>query len=143
LNVIDYLVKPISPGRFNKAVQKAFDYFQLKNPQTVPDFFFIKSNHQLEKISFSEVLFVEAMQNYCIIHTPARKLICYITLTAMLEKLPADRFMKVHKSYVVALERVSRLTGTSLQIESHTIPISRTHRNEVTARIANRLLFKR
>ncbi|MCE7862317.1 MAG: DNA-binding response regulator [Bacteroidetes bacterium CHB5] len=143
LNVIDYLVKPISADRFKKATQKAFDYFLLKHPQSTPDYFFIKCNHQLEKVAFNEVLFVEAMQNYCIIHTPTRKLICYITLTAMLEKLPADRFMKVHKSYVVALDRVSCLTGTSLQIESHTIPISRTLRNEVTARIANRHLFKR
>lgn len=143
LNVIDYLVKPISPDRFKKATQKVFDYYLLKHPQSTPDYFFIKCNHQLEKVAFTEVLFVEAMQNYCIIHTPARKLICYITLTAMLEKLPADRFMKVHKSYVVALDRVSRLTGTSLLIELHTIPISRTLKNEVTARIANRHLLKR
>ncbi|KXK31497.1 MAG: LytTR family two component transcriptional regulator [Bacteroidetes bacterium OLB12] len=143
LNVIDYLVKPISPDRFKKATQKAFDYFQLKNPQTVPDFFFIKSNHQLEKISFSEVLFVEAMQNYCVIHTPSRKLICYITLTAMLEKLPADRFMKVHKSFIVALDKVTGIEGSSLKIGSLVIPTSRSLKALLTERITGKTILKR
>ncbi|MBX2914003.1 MAG: response regulator transcription factor [Cyclobacteriaceae bacterium] len=143
LNVIDYLVKPISPERFKKATQKAFDYYQLKHPQTKPDFFFIKCNQQVEKILFNEVLFVEAMQNYCIIHTLARKLICYITLTAMLEKLPKDRFMKVHKSFIVALDKVTGIGGNSLKISSSVVPISRNLRQEVLGNIVGRNLLKR
>jgi DNA-binding LytR/AlgR family response regulator len=143
LNVIDYLVKPISSERFKKATQKAFDYYQLKYPQTIPDFFFIKCNQQLEKIIFNEILYVEAMQNYCIIHTLTRKLICYITLTAMLEKLPTDRFMKVHKSFIVALDKVTGIEGNSLKIRSSVIPISRNLRQEVLGNIVGRNLLKR
>lgn len=143
LNVLDYLVKPISLMRFKKATQKAFDYFLLKHPQAVPDFFFIKCNHVLEKIFFNEVLFVEAMQNYCIIHTASRKLICYITLTAMIEKLPAELFMKVHKSFVVALDKVTVIEGNSLKIRSSVIPISRNLRQQVLGKIAGGSLLKR
>lgn len=142
-NVLDYLVKPISFDRFQKATQKAFDYYSLKHPHDVPDFFFIKSNHKLEKIFFQEVLYVEAMQNYCIIHTPAHKHIGYITLTAMQEKLPADQFMKVHKSFIVALNKVTGIAGNSLTVEKVSIPISRSLRQQVSERILGRNLFKR
>lgn len=143
LSVLDYLVKPISVERFKKATQKALDYFLLKHPQTLPDYFFIKCNQQLEKILFNEVLFVEAMQNYCIIHTLTRKLICYITLTAMLEKLPTDRFMKVHKSFIVALDKVMGIEGNVLKVGQMAIPISRSLRQEVTSKITGGNLLKR
>ncbi|TXH26638.1 MAG: response regulator transcription factor [Cyclobacteriaceae bacterium] len=143
LNVLDYLVKPISVERFKKATQKAFDYFSLKHPQILPDYFFIKSNQQLEKILFNEVLFVEAMQNYCIIHTTSRKLICYVTLTAMVEKLPSDRFMKVHKSFIVALDKVTSVEGYSLKVGSSVVPMSRSLRQEVTEKITGGRLLRR
>ena len=143
LSVLDYLVKPISVERFKKATQKAFDYFSLKHPQTLPDYFFIKCNQQLEKILFNEVLFVEAMQNYCIVHTASRKLICYVTLTAMVEKLPSDRFMKVHKSFIVALDKVTGIEGSSLKIGSSVVPVSRSLRQQVTGKITGGGLLKR
>lgn len=143
LQVLDYLVKPISFDRFQKATQKALDYFSLKHPHTVPDFFFIKSNHKLEKIFFHEVLYVEAMQNYCIIHTSAQKHIGYITLTAMQEKLPADQFMKVHKSFIVAVNKITGIKGNSLTLEKVSLPISRSLRQQVSERILGRNLFKR
>lgn len=143
LNVIDYLVKPISSERFKKATQKAFDYYLLKHPTTIPDFFFIKCNQQLEKIVFNEMLYVEAMQNYCIIHTLTRKLICYITLTAMLEKLPKDRFMKVHKSFIVALDKVTGIEGSLLKVGNVDIPVSRSLRQFITKMIIGGNLLKR
>jgi DNA-binding LytR/AlgR family response regulator len=143
LNVIDYLVKPISPERFKKATQKAFDYYLLKNPQTQPDYFFIKCNQQLEKVAFNEVLYVEAMQNYCIIHTPTRKLICYITLTAILEKLPTDKFMKVHKSFIVALGKVTGIEGNLLKVGKMDVPVSRNLRQRVTEKITGGNLWRR
>lgn len=143
LNVLDYLVKPISFERFSKATQKALDYFLWKHQQTAPEHFFIKSNLKIEKINFSEVLFVEAMQNYCIIHTSGRRLICYSTLTAMQKKLPADRFMKVHKSFIVALAKVTGMDGGTLRIEKNSIPVSRTLRQLVTQKIIGNNLLKR
>lgn len=130
LQVMDYLVKPISPERFTRAVQKALDYFLLKQ-QHAPGYFFVRCDHKQEKINFKDVLFVEAMQNYCIIHTPARKFICYITLTAVIAQLPSDRFMKVHKSFVVALEKVDGIEASMLRIDTHHIPVSRSLKAEV------------
>lgn len=143
LNVIDYLVKPISFERFAKATQKAFDYFTVKNQQNAPDYFFIKCNHKLERVMLTDVLYVEAMQNYCIIHTAAQKLICYITLTAMQEKLSTDRFMKVHKSFIVAVDKVTGMQGNTIEIANATIPVSRTLRQQVQERITGNNLLKR
>lgn len=91
----------------------------------------------------TDVLYVEAMQNYCIIHTAAQKLICYITLTAMQEKLSTDRFMKVHKSFIVAVDKVTGMQGNTIEIANATIPVSRTLRQQVQERITGNNLLKR
>lgn len=144
LDVIDYLIKPISFERFKKAAQKAFDYFSLKQTNQGPvDYFFIKSNHKFERVNYAELLYVEAMQNYCIVHTSVRKLITYITLTGLIEKLPANQFIKVHKSFVVSLDKVNAVDGNEILIGSARIPISRTMKDEVLARIVGGNLLKR
>ncbi len=145
LEVIDYLIKPVSFERFKKATQKAFDYFRLRQAtQGDPvDFFFIKCNHQFERVNYTELLFVEAMQNYCIVHTLGRKLITYITLTSLLEKLPSHRFIKVHKSFIVSIEKVNAVNGNEIIIGSSRIPVSRTMKDEVMARILGDNLLSR
>lgn len=146
LDVVDYLVKPIPFDRFLKAVQKAFDFHTLRlkaGTDSVNDFFFIKCDHKFEKLSFSEVLYIESMQNYCIIHTADRKLITYITLTGLEEQLPANRFLKVHKSYIVSLERIKALDGHDILIGNARIPISRSIKDEVVNKIMGNNLFKR
>lgn len=144
LDVIDYLVKPIPFDRFLKAVQKARDYHALKQKAPpAPDYFFIKCDHKYEKVSYSEVLYVEAMQNYCIIYTPGRKLITYITLTGLEEQLPKDRFLKVHKSFIVSLEKINSLDGSEILIGTARIPISRTLKDDVLQKIMGNNLFSR
>lgn len=144
LDVMDYLVKPIMFDRFQKAVQKAYDYQLLKiSSMPSPDFFFIKCDHVFEKVQFNDVLYVEAMQNYCILHTPARKLIAYITLTGLEEKLPSVKFMKVHKSFIVNVEKITALDGNDLFIGKAQIPVSRTLKDEVMKRVMGDNLFKR
>ena len=119
LDVIDYLLKPISFDRFLKAAEKALDYYSLKQKSTVDpqsDYFFIKCDHKFEKVHFDNILYVEAMQNYCILHMSGRKLISYITLTHLQNKLPSSRFMKVHKSFIVAVDKVTGLEGNHLTL---------------------------
>ncbi|GIV37070.1 MAG: DNA-binding response regulator [Cyclobacteriaceae bacterium] len=144
LDVLDYLVKPISFDRFLKAAQKAHDYHALKHraPGT-PDYFFIKCDHKYERVSFSEVLYVEAMQNYCILYTTGRKLITYITLTGLEERLPKDRFIKVHKSFIVSLEKINAIDGNEIQIGTARIPISRAMKDKVIQKILGSNLFRR
>ena len=145
LNIIDYLVKPITFERFQIATQKAFELLLLKEKATPSgdEFFFIKCNHKIEKIHFHEVLFVEAMQNYCIIHIPKQKLICYITLSAILEKLPSHRFVKVHKSFIAAIDKIKTLHGHEIVIGETHIPVSRSFKKELTTLVTKHNLLKR
>jgi DNA-binding LytR/AlgR family response regulator len=144
LDIIDYLVKPIPFERFLKAVQKAYDYHSLKHKATLnPDYFFIKCDHKYERISYSEVLYVEAMQNYCIIYTLGRKLIAYITLTGLEEQLPKQRFLKVHKSFLVSVDKINALDGNEILIGAARIPISRSLKDEIVQKIMGNKLFKR
>src|SRR5689334_3936387 len=145
LDVIDYLVKPISFDRFLRAVQKAFDFhsLRLKAGAETENFFFIKCDHKYEKINYTDVLYVESMQNYCIIHTSDRKMITYITLSGLEEQLPPTRFLKVHKSFIVTLEKIKALDGHDILIGNARVPISRSIKDEVTAKIMGNHLFKR
>ena len=144
LDVMDYLVKPIMFDRFQKAVQKAYDYQLLRaSPMPSPDFFFIKCDHVFEKVHFNDVLYIESMQNYCILHTPSRKLIAYITLTGLEEKLPDTKFMKVHKSYIINLEKITALDGNDLFIGKAQIPVSRNLKEAVMNKVMGNNLFKR
>jgi DNA-binding LytR/AlgR family response regulator len=148
LDVVDYLVKPVSWERFIKAVQKAHDFFLLKHKAestspTPTDYFFIKCDHKFEKVNYRDVLYIEAMQNYCIIHTIERKMITYITLSSLENQLPADRFLKVHKSYLVSIEKINSLNGQEIIIGRSRIPVSRNLKEEVFAKIMGNNLYKR
>ena len=145
LDVIDYLVKPIPFDRFLKAVQKAHDFHSLRQRQGSQhsDYFFAKSNGRYERIFFDDILFVESMQNYVIIHLPLQKHIVYMTLAGVQEQLPPDSFIKVHKSYVVAAKKVATIDNNELVIQQHRIPISRNLREEVVKRIMGDNLLQR
>lgn len=145
LDVVDYLVKPIPFERFTKAVTKARDYFLYrKDPKQAPDDnLFVKSNGKLERVRLGEILFVEAMQNYVIIHRASGKLIVYLTMSGLERQLPSDRFMRVHKSFLVSLANVNTIEGHTLFIGPHRIPVSRTLREEVTRRIVGKDQLRR
>lgn len=145
LDVVDYLVKPIPFERFTKAVTKARDYFLYRqNPkQVAEDDLFVKSNGKLERVRLGEILFVEAMQNYVIIHRASGKLIVYMTMSGLERQLPSDRFMRVHKSFLVSLPNVNTIEGHTLFVGSHKIPVSRTLREEVTRRIVGKDQLRR
>ncbi|HEY4784960.1 MAG TPA: LytTR family DNA-binding domain-containing protein [Bacteroidales bacterium] len=148
LDVLDYLVKPISTDRFMKAVNKARDFFEMKRsstsaPEKTEDFFFIKSDKQFEKIFYNDLLFVQALENYVLLQTPERKYIAYITFQSMEEQLPKDRFLKIHKSYIIAISKVDGILGNQVKIKTHSLPISRNLKEEVMKTILSKNLLKR
>lgn len=146
LDIIDYLVKPIPFERFLKAVQKANDFHTLKLKAETPsthDYFFIKCDHKFEKVNFKDVLYVEAMQNYCIIHVPDRKMITYITFSGLESQLPSYKFLKVHKSFLVSLDKIKSVDSNEIIIANSRIPISRSLKEEVMKRIMGDNLLKR
>lgn len=141
LDVLDYLLKPISFDRFLKSANKAFDYFHSKQ-QTDQPYLFIKADGRLEKVNFDEILFVEALENYVAIHTAEKKLITHSTLKAMQENLPAQ-FIQPHKSYLVNMACINSIEGNVLHVGKFQVPMSKYLKEEVMERIVNNKLLKK
>lgn len=145
LDVVDYLMKPVSFERFLKAVNKAADFIRSKAPAAVaeePDYFFIKVNYTIEKILYDEVLYIEALQNYIAIHLAKRKIVSYMTISSMMQQLPASLFMRIHKSYIAALNKINSLNGNKVIIQSSALPVSRKVKDMLLERIGNKLFKK-
>lgn len=148
LDVIDYLVKPITFERFLKASQKAFEYFQLKEratQNTTPpvDYFFVRCDRKFEKVFFRDVVYIEGLQNYAVIHLHDKKLITYITLTSLENQLPKEQFLKVHKSFLVSIPHVKAIEGDEIILRNARIPMSRNLKDNVVKQILGNTLFKR
>lgn len=146
LNVTDYLVKPIAFSRFLKAVNKAKDFILLKqkdNSSENVSYFFLKVDNRFEKINYDDILFAEALQNYVAIHTTEKKMLSYITFSQVEKQLPADRFIKVHKSYIVAFDKIKSVEGNIINIAQHQVPVSRGMKDEVMQKIVFDKLIKR
>jgi len=148
LDVLDYLVKPFSFERFLKACNKARDYHQLKqindgNNRTTEDYFFVKFNGRIEKVSYDQLLFIEASLNYVTLHTTNGKMIVYLTFKGIMENLPANQFIKVHKSFIVNAQKIESITGNILRIGKAEIPVSQKSHDEVMSMILKDKMLKR
>lgn len=139
LDVLDYLLKPVSFERFLKAANKA----KAKWKAEPPDHFYIKCEHKIEKVRLADVLFVEALQNYVAVHTQQRKYIAWLTFKAVEEYLPAERFIKVHKSFIVAASAIDSIEGNTISVGAHQVPVSRALRDEVMEKILQNRYLKR
>ena len=139
-------VKPIPFERFVKAVNKARDFYelqQLKNTDKAPEFIFVKCDNRFEKVLFDDILYVEAMRNYVVIHLAGRKLISYLTMKNMEDNLPADRFLKINKSQILPLTKIDSISGNEIKLAGHSFVISRANKDQVLERIFNGQLLKR
>lgn len=149
LNALDYLVKPVSFDRFLKAVMKAKEYYELREKNfgniTGPaqDYFFIKADNKLVRLGLDEILFVEAMQNYVTIHTATKKYITYLTFKSVEEYLPADRFIKTHKSFIIAASKIDSIEANDIRIGEHHVPVSRNMKEEVMEKLLKGKFLKR
>lgn len=151
LDVVDYLVKPISFSRFLKSAQKLQERINDTNKidkienQELPTFFFIKIENRLEKILFKEILFIESKRNYIEIQTENRGIFTtYLTLQQAEEELPKSDFVRIQKSFIVYKNAVESIEGNQVIIKDKKIPISRNNNEEIINQlIQNRLLKKR
>jgi DNA-binding LytR/AlgR family response regulator len=146
VNALDYLVKPISFERFLKAALKAKEYYEVREKnvaETGVDHFFVKADNKLIKIAFGDILFAEALQNYVIIHTTGKKYITYLTFKSVEDYLPADKFIRVHKSYIVSSSKIDSIEGNDIRIGQHHIPISRNLKDEVMEKLLKGKFLKR
>lgn len=148
LDVVDYLVKPISFERFLKACQKArvrqAERMRPAAPEGGrPDHCFVKCGDAVEKILYSELLYVEALTNYVVLHTTGRKLIAYLTLKGLLTQLPASDFVQVHKSFIVNRGMISSIRGNVLQLGSAEVPVSQHYYESAMREILRDGIIKR
>lgn len=146
--VVDYLVKPFSLERFLKATHKALDLKTLR--QNTPtdkkpdvDSFYIKCDGKIEKVLYDELLYIEAMTNYIIIHTTNHKRVVYLTIKGILEQLPADKFTQVHKSYIVNIDKVNTIDGHTLHLGDIKITMSLSFADEAMKQILKGRFLKR
>ncbi|MBC8082323.1 MAG: response regulator transcription factor [Hymenobacter sp.] len=139
-DVVDYLVKPVSYARFLKAAQRALELAQAQAaPEPPPpadaDFTFMKVDTKLVKVLFEEVRYVEALGDYVHIVTGQSKLIVYSTMKAVEEKFPTSRFVRVHRSFIVNVNRIQALEDNSVTVESKHIPVGQTYLRDVLQRL--------
>lgn len=127
LEVIDYIVKPIKLARFLKAVNRAKDF--LRPTQKEADrYLFARIDNVLTRLDFDQILYVETMGDYIRIATPQKKYTVHLTLKALLEKLPPDRFLRIHRSYVVALDKIDSFADNMVSIQKNVLAVSETYR---------------
>jgi len=145
LDVIDYLLKPIAFDRFYKAVQKAQAILQ---PAAVPaaappppepqqpkqeflsDFIFVKTEHKIQKVYLNDILFIEGLKDYISIFTPVERIITLQNMKKMEDALPTKYFMRVHKSYIVSINKIDSIERSRIFIGDKIIPVGDTYRDE-------------
>jgi two-component system, LytTR family, response regulator len=144
-NAIDYLLKPIAIERFLLAVNKAWKFlrpafFEQVDAITVKeqdDFFFVKADGGLVKIFFDEIFFIEALKEYVKIVTKEKAVITYHTISGLEEKLPAGKFYRIHRSYIVNIKAITSIEGFIIRIGKHELPISRNERDAFVEMVAS------
>jgi DNA-binding LytR/AlgR family response regulator len=131
LDAIDYLLKPFSLPRFLKACNKAYELHELRSkPAGVPEMasIFIKDGYEQIKVKLDEILFMEAAGNYTKIYLQGDStLSTRITITDMLLMLPAKKFIRTHRAFIVARDKISRFDRSQININEHSIPIGATY----------------
>jgi DNA-binding LytR/AlgR family response regulator len=144
-DVIDYLLKPVTFEQFFKAVHKAKDFIelnrQLASKQKIAySYIFIKSGNKHEKLYLDDLLYAEAQSNYIMLHTKTRKMMTYLTMNSLLQNLPADDFVQIHKSYIVSIGKIDKLDSAFVYINNKELPISRTYKDDFLKIIRKRSL---
>jgi len=133
LNVLDYLLKPVSFERFLKAINKLEnpDYENVK-PQDLPgdSFIYVKSEKKNLKIILNEILFIESLKDYIKIHTTNKTIITHVPISEIEQRLP-DGFLRVHRSFIVAKDKITAYTQHDLEIGKQQIPIGRSYKSIV------------
>jgi DNA-binding LytR/AlgR family response regulator len=140
LDVVDYLLKPITFERFLKSINKYYQMIQDEvqlvsgnNTEKMNDeaFIYIKENKKVVKIYLSEIKYIEGLSEYVQIYTEKRKIITKTSMTQMEEKLPSESFLRIHKSYIVSIAKIEAFTANTIEIQGKELPIGRSYKNGV------------
>lgn len=135
-DVTDYLLKPVQYGRFIKAVNRVRERFDKKeNPVKQSTEIFIKNNSSLVRVKFDDILWIEALENYVVLNTFKEKYTIHFTMKSIADKMPADRFMRIHRSFIVNFSKIKVIEDNSVVIKTETgnkvIPIGKSYRDKL------------
>ena len=138
LDVVDYLMKPVTFERFFKAVNKFFQSgtpenveFEAGNGRNQDAFIYVKENKRIIKIYLKEIDFIEGLNEYIRIHTDNRRVVVKSSLQSIENKLPSDQFIRIHKSYIVSIPRIRAFNATTIELENAKLRIGRNYKNQV------------
>lgn len=155
VNALDYLMKPIDYKEFLESANKALDYFQTTaygnyrsntmgtgSPKDDKDFFYVKSDYKMVQIQMSRLLYVEGLKDYLRLYIEGEHMpiLTLLSMKTIEENLPKPRFMRIHRSYIVQMNKVQAVTKTSLTIQNTTLPISEGYRDEILAQVSDYLV---
>lgn len=135
LNVTDYLLKPFNFSRFLQAVTKAQENLNHTASPSIPEFIFVKTENRLEKINLLDIVYIEGMRDYRRIHTINKKIMTLQNFKELEQVIPSHLVCRVHKSYMVALNKIESIERSRIKISDQLIPISETYRSEFFQKI--------
>lgn len=138
LQAVDYLLKPISNERFLQAINKFLGentIVKTKNHKEIEieksDFLFVRADRKMIKINFDEILFIESLSDYIKINTPNKIIVTRETISNIEAKLPIESFIRIHRSYIIAINKISSFTSECIEINKSALPISRSYKKNV------------
>lgn len=144
LNALDYLLKPVSFERFNKAVNKAMEKLDMHHSkkqtqdteESAHDYIFVKADKKFVKVKYSEIIYVEGLKDYVIIRTLTGRVITLQTMKSLEDKLPHNMFMRIHRSYIVNIDKINAIVGNMVEVternEVKQLPVGKNYRDDLT-----------
>ncbi len=151
LNATDYLLKPISFDRFLKSINKVY---QVLTPQPVPvvssealsqagndPFIYVKADKKMVRILLKDILYIESLKDYVRIKTQEKEVVAYQRISYLEEKLPEDQFLRIHRSFIIARDKVEAFSSTHVEVLAKEIPIGRNYKSEVTKNLGQNNLL--
>lgn len=146
LNAVDYLLKPISYEKFLLASQKAYKLFSMsetKDESVNEEYIYVKSEKKLVRVDFNDITYIEGLKDYIRIHTSKTKLIAYLSLNKLKDSLPSDKFIQVHKSFIISMNSVTSIDNNLIHINNDFIPIGRAYRSEFFEKVVDKKYLKK
>jgi two-component system, LytTR family, response regulator len=138
LQITDYLLKPFAFNRFLQAVNKAQENLVRRNTEDRPDFIFVKTENRLEKIMLNEIVYIEGMRDYLRIHTANKKIMTLQNFSEFEKLIPSNIVCRVHKSFMVALNKIESIERNRIKIADQLIPVSDTYKDAFFLLINNK-----
>ncbi|HVZ98125.1 MAG TPA: LytTR family DNA-binding domain-containing protein [Chitinophagaceae bacterium] len=138
LNVVDYILKPVMPARFIQAIDKAREILASRNTEVKSDedeFIFIRDSSVIRRLKIDDILYAEAMGDYVKLHTRQKFYAIHTTLKAVEARLPSSKFLRIHRSYIIAISKIDTLQDGSVVINGKSLPVADAYRYVLNSRM--------